>query len=57
LQDFLNLRLAGLDISPVGIDYLTKDLRIEGRPVVFSVVNIVEKQPDIANADLTIKKV
>ena len=57
MQDFLNLRLAGLDISPVGIDYLTKDLRIEGRPVVFSVVNIVEKQPDIANADLTIKKV
>ncbi|CAK5098498.1 unnamed protein product [Meloidogyne enterolobii] len=55
-KDFLNLRLAGLDISPVGIDYLTKDLRIEGRPVVFSVVNIVEKQPDIANADLTIKK-
>ncbi|CAK5013866.1 unnamed protein product [Meloidogyne enterolobii] len=55
-KDFLNLRLAGLDISPVGIDYLTKDLRIEGRPVAFSVVNIVEKQPDIANADLTIKK-
>ncbi|KAL7080349.1 hypothetical protein ACQ4LE_000390 [Meloidogyne hapla] len=55
-KDFLNLRLAGLDISPVGIDYLTKDLRIEGRPVIFSVIKIIENKPDIADADVTIKK-
>ncbi|KAF7636997.1 hypothetical protein Mgra_00003576 [Meloidogyne graminicola] len=54
--NLLNLQLAGLDVSPVGIDYLNKDLRLEGRPIVFSVVKLVEKQKDVAEADITLKK-
>lgn len=52
----LNLKLAGLDISPVGIEHLKKDLKLVGRPVIFSVIKQVEKQPDGSDADVTAKK-
>jgi len=51
------LRLAGLDISPVGVEHMTKNLKIVGRPVTFKVVKPVEKQPDVSDSDVTSKKV
>lgn len=53
----LNLRLAGLDISPVGVEHMTKNLKIVGRPVTFKVIKPVEKQPDVTDSDMTSKKV
>lgn len=52
----LNLRLAGLDVSPVGVQHLTNELKVVGRPVYFSVIKPIEKQPDGSDAEVTVKK-
>uniref|UniRef100_A0A914HDK1 Uncharacterized protein n=1 Tax=Globodera rostochiensis TaxID=31243 RepID=A0A914HDK1_GLORO len=52
----LNLRLAGLEVSPVGAEYLHKDLNLQGRLVKFAVIKIAEGEPDIADAEITAKK-
>ena len=51
------MRLAGLEVSPVGIEYLTSDLRLVGRLVAFNVIKPVDGQPDACDADVTAKKV
>jgi hypothetical protein len=52
----LNLRLAGLDISPAGLSYLSKDVRINNKPVTFTVVKPTEGNSDAYDADVTYKK-
>ena len=53
----MNLRLAGIEVSPVGVQHLTKELKLVGRPVAFSVVKPVEQEPDASDADVNAKKV
>ncbi|KAL3115977.1 hypothetical protein niasHT_007277 [Heterodera trifolii] len=53
----LNLRLAGIELSPVGIEYLQKEMQLKGRLVKFSVIKLAQTEPDIVEADVTAKKV
>jgi hypothetical protein len=55
-EGLLNLRLAGLDISPAGLSYLTKDLRLANRPVTFTVIKPTEGNSDAADAEIEVKK-
>ncbi|KAH7704801.1 Protein F32A11.1, partial [Aphelenchoides avenae] len=52
----LNLRLAGVDVSPAGLSYLTKDLRLSGRPVTFTVIKPTEGNSDAADAEVEFRK-
>ncbi|KAL3090390.1 hypothetical protein niasHS_006842 [Heterodera schachtii] len=52
----LNLRLAGIELSPVGIEYLQKEMQLKGRFVKFSVIKLAQTEPDIVEADITAKK-
>lgn len=53
----LSVRLAGVNISPAGADFLTKDLRLRDKEVIFTVVKPIDDQSDIIDADITLKKV
>uniref|UniRef100_A0A914CU85 Uncharacterized protein n=1 Tax=Acrobeloides nanus TaxID=290746 RepID=A0A914CU85_9BILA len=52
----LNVRLAGLDISEAGLSYLTKDLRLPSRRVVFNVIKDTDGNSDSVDCDVTVKK-
>lgn len=52
----LGVRLAGLDISKAGQQYLTKDVRLTNKPVTFTVIKDSEDSLDTVDADVTIKK-
>uniref|UniRef100_A0AC34GPX7 Uncharacterized protein n=1 Tax=Panagrolaimus sp. ES5 TaxID=591445 RepID=A0AC34GPX7_9BILA len=52
----LNLRLAGLDISKAGLSYIQKDIRLDNKPVTFTVVKPTEGNSDAYDADITYKK-
>ena len=52
----LNLRLAGIDISKAGLSYISKDIRLENKPVTFTVVKPTENNSDACDADITYKK-
>ena len=51
------MRLAGVDVSPAGLSYLTKDLRLSGRPVTFTVIKPTEGNSDAADAEVEFRKV
>lgn len=52
----LNLRLAGVELSQSGQQFLAKDLRLTNKPVTFTVIKEVEGAPDVVDADVTVKK-
>uniref|UniRef100_A0A8R1I5L2 Uncharacterized protein n=2 Tax=Caenorhabditis japonica TaxID=281687 RepID=A0A8R1I5L2_CAEJA len=52
----LNLRLAGVELSKSGQQFLAKDLRLANRPVTFTVIKTVEGSPDSVDADVTVKR-
>jgi len=52
----LNLRLAALEVSPVGMEYLHKDLRLDNKPIAFTVVKPAEGNPDAVDAEILAKK-
>jgi hypothetical protein len=52
----LNLRLAGIDISKAGLSYISKDIRLENKPVTFTVIKPTENNSDAVDADITYKK-
>jgi len=54
--ELLRLRLAGLDVSKAGVDYLVKDLRLKDRPVIFNVIKATSGDSDTADADIALKK-
>ncbi len=51
------MRLAGVDISPAGCDYLVRDLRLPGRAVTFTVMKRCDVDETVADADVTVRKV
>ncbi|CAP23778.1 Protein CBG02810 [Caenorhabditis briggsae] len=52
----LNLRLAGVELSQSGQQFLAKDLRLTNKPVTFTVIKEVEGAPDVVDADVTVKR-
>ncbi|KAF1765320.1 hypothetical protein GCK72_005272 [Caenorhabditis remanei] len=52
----LNLRLAGVELSQSGQQFLAKDLRLTNKPVTFTVIKDVEGAPDVVDADVTVKR-
>ncbi|CAD6192460.1 unnamed protein product [Caenorhabditis auriculariae] len=52
----LNIRLAGVDLSQAGQQFLTKDLRLLNKPVTFTVIKSSEGAPESVDADVTLKK-
>lgn len=52
----MNLRLAGISISDVGIDYLRNNIVEISRPVTFKLIKKDEKE-NIADVELFIRKV
>ncbi|CAJ0959648.1 unnamed protein product, partial [Mesorhabditis belari] len=55
-KGLLNVRLAGLDISKAGQQYISKDLRLTNKPVTFTVIKPAEDLPNTIDADVTVKK-
>ncbi|CAB3411482.1 unnamed protein product [Caenorhabditis bovis] len=51
----LHLRLAGIDLSKSGQQFLAKDLRLTNKPVTFTVIKGTEGNPDCVDADVTVK--
>ncbi|EGT36084.1 hypothetical protein CAEBREN_11602 [Caenorhabditis brenneri] len=52
----LNLRLAGVELSQSGQQFLAKDLRLTNKPVTFTVIKEVEGAPHVVDADVTVKR-
>jgi len=52
----LNLRLAGVDVSPASLDYLQKDFRVENRRVNFTIIKPTQGNSDCMDVELTAKK-
>ncbi|CAI2345758.1 unnamed protein product [Caenorhabditis sp. 36 PRJEB53466] len=52
----LNLRLAGVELSQSGQQFLAKDLRLTNKPVTFTVIKNVDGAPDVVDADVTVKR-
>ena len=50
------MRLAGLDISKAGLSYLAKDLRLQNKPVTFTVLKSTEGNSDSVDSDVTFKR-
>ncbi|VDO71719.1 unnamed protein product [Heligmosomoides polygyrus] len=52
----LTLRLAGVDMSEAGQQFISKDLRLKNKPITFTVIKVgVEGKPDCMDADITVK--
>jgi len=54
--DLLRLRLAGVDVSKVGVDYLIKGLKLKDRQIIFNVIKPTTNDSDSVDADVTVKK-
>uniref|UniRef100_A0A1I7XEL7 Transmembrane protein 242 n=1 Tax=Heterorhabditis bacteriophora TaxID=37862 RepID=A0A1I7XEL7_HETBA len=52
----LNIRLAGVDLSKAGQQFLTKDLRLNNKQVIFTVIKSSDDSTDAIDADVTVKK-
>ncbi|PAV84126.1 hypothetical protein WR25_27243 [Diploscapter pachys] len=52
----LKMRLAGVELSKAGQQFITKDLRIDNKPVIFTVIKGSEQSPDEIDAEITLKK-
>ncbi|KAK0424513.1 hypothetical protein QR680_008705 [Steinernema hermaphroditum] len=52
----LHLRLAGLDLSKSGQQYLAKDLRLKDKAVVFTVIKPTDGNIDSVDCDVTVRK-
>ncbi|VDM51067.1 unnamed protein product [Toxocara canis] len=52
----LSVRLAGLDLSPAGAEFLTKDLRLQNKEVKFTVIKPSDDHSDTVDADVTLRK-
>ncbi|CAI4221486.1 unnamed protein product [Auanema sp. JU1783] len=52
----LNIRLAGIDMSKAGQQYISKDLRLTNKPVTFTVIKSNDESPDAVDCDVTVKK-
>ncbi|CAD5212850.1 unnamed protein product [Bursaphelenchus okinawaensis] len=55
-QELLILRLAGLDVSPAGVAYINKDLKLKDRKVFFQPIKATASDPNSFDCDLTVKK-
>ncbi|VDL76141.1 unnamed protein product [Nippostrongylus brasiliensis] len=61
-KGLLNLRLAGVDISEAGQQFLSKDLRLKNKPITFTVIKVnipvcnTDGAADSVDADVTVKK-
>ncbi|CAD5217120.1 unnamed protein product [Bursaphelenchus xylophilus] len=55
-QDLLRLRLAALDVSPAGVTYLNKDLKLKDRKVFFQPIKPSAGDPNSFDCDVTVKK-
>ncbi|VDL81813.1 unnamed protein product [Nippostrongylus brasiliensis] len=55
-KGLLNLRLAGVDISEAGQQFLSKDLRLKNKPITFTVIKNTDGAADSVDADVTVKK-
>ncbi|KAK6049534.1 hypothetical protein COOONC_12961 [Cooperia oncophora] len=55
-KGLLNIRLAGVDMSEAGQQFISKDLRLKNKPIVFTVIKGSENSTDAVDADVTVKK-
>ncbi|VDO36024.1 unnamed protein product [Haemonchus placei] len=39
-KGLLNIRLAGVDMSEAGQQFISKDLRLKNKPIVFTVIKV-----------------
>ncbi|KAI6227539.1 hypothetical protein M3Y99_01240400 [Aphelenchoides fujianensis] len=54
--DLLRIRLAGVNVSKAGVEYLAKDLKLKDRKIFFHVVKPTAGDSDTVDADVTVKK-
>lgn len=55
-SELLRLRLAGVDVSPAGVTYLNKDLKLKDRKIFFQPIKASAADPDSFDCDLIVKK-
>ncbi|CAJ0607263.1 unnamed protein product [Cylicocyclus nassatus] len=55
-KGLLNIRLAGVDLSNAGQQFLAKDLRLTNKPVTFVVIKNSDDSKNAVDADVTVKK-
>nr|CDJ98225.1 Unknown [Haemonchus contortus] len=55
-KGLLNIRLAGVDMSEAGQQFISKDLRLKNKPIVFTVIKTSDNTTDAVDADVTVKK-
>jgi endonuclease YncB( thermonuclease family) len=55
-SELLRIRLAGLDVSKAGVEYLIKDLKLKDKQIIFNVIKPTAGDTDTADADVTLKK-
>lgn len=56
VKGLLNIRLAGVDMSEAGQQFIAKDLRLKNKPVTFVVIKGTDGCADTVDADVTVKK-
>uniref|UniRef100_A0A158P9Y0 Transmembrane protein n=1 Tax=Angiostrongylus cantonensis TaxID=6313 RepID=A0A158P9Y0_ANGCA len=56
VKGLLNLRLAGVDMSQAGQQFIAKDLRLTNKPIIFTVIKPSDDSVDTVDADVTVKK-
>ncbi|KAK6029978.1 hypothetical protein OSTOST_03898 [Ostertagia ostertagi] len=55
-KGLLNIRLAGVDMSEAGQQFISKDLRLKNKPITFTVIKASDNSSDAVDADVTVKK-
>ncbi|KHJ80031.1 hypothetical protein OESDEN_20304 [Oesophagostomum dentatum] len=55
-KGLLNIRLAGVDLSTAGQQFISKDLRITNKPITFTVIKSSDDSNNAVDADVTLKK-
>ncbi|ETN79326.1 hypothetical protein NECAME_09902 [Necator americanus] len=55
-KGLLNIRLAGVDLSTAGQQFISKDLRLMNKPITFTVIKGTDGASNSIDADVTVKK-
>ncbi|KIH68238.1 hypothetical protein ANCDUO_01425 [Ancylostoma duodenale] len=55
-EGLLNIRLAGVDLSTAGQQFISKDLRLTNKPITFTVIKNSDGSSNAVDADVTVKK-
>ncbi|RCN34875.1 hypothetical protein ANCCAN_19276 [Ancylostoma caninum] len=55
-KGLLNIRLAGVDLSTAGQQFIAKDLRLTNKPITFTVIKNTDGSSNSVDADVTVKK-